>query len=163
MTDLPPYVCGSGPPPHDAYYSKLDHTHAGGSGMGYAIGLTALLLSAMTDLAGYYFGNVGIAPGTVSDVARVYVPKAGRIKAVFVFWRAGTAGTSETINFYLRKNGTTDYFIASISDASAVKVFSNVALDVEMAQGDYFEIKFVCPAWATNPAAVRLSGNVYLE
>jgi hypothetical protein len=157
------FQCDGLKPPHDLRYSQLGHTHAGGGGLGYALALMALVLSTLTDAATYYFGGVGIAPGTVADVARVYVPKAGTIKAAFVFWRAVTAGTSEAISVYLRKNNATDYLIATIGDGAAVKVFSNVGLSIAMAQGDYFEIKIVCPTWVTNPATVRLGGNVYLE
>ena len=150
-------------PDENDYWARYDHVHAGGGGLGYALALMALVLSTLVDAATYYFGGVGIAPGTAADTARVYVPKAGTIKAAFVFWRAVTAGTSEAISVYLRKNNVTDYLIATIGDGAAVKVFSSVGLSIPMAQGDYFEIKIVCPTWVTNPATVRLGGNVYLE
>jgi len=32
-----------------------------------------------------------------------------------------------------------------------------------MAAGDYFEMKMVCPTWATNPATVNFGGYVFIE
>lgn len=157
------FKCDGLNPPHDARYSQIGHTHAGGGGLGFVLTLVSLVLSALVDAATYYFGGVGLAPTTTADMARVYVPKAGTIKAAFVYWRAGTAGTGEAISVYLRKNNATDTLIATIGDTSATKVFQNVALNIAMVAGDYFEIKIVCPTWATNPATVRLGGNVYLE
>ena len=137
---------------------------AGGGGMGYTLSFTALALSAITDASTYYIGGHAIAPQTAAGNNRVYVPKAGTIKAVIIFWYAGTAGTDEEIAVYLRKNNTTDYAIESIADSNNAKAFGLLgAFGISVAAGDYLEVKVVCPTWVTNPANVRISGTVYIE
>ena len=134
------------------------------TGKGFVFNVTAASLSTTTDGATIYFGAMaGLAPQTTAALAKVYVPVACTIKAAYIQWRAATAGTSESFTMYLRKNNSSDTTIASVSNTSAVKDFQNTGLSLSMAAGDYFEIKCVCPTWATNPATVALSGQIYAE
>lgn len=134
-----------------------------GSVVGYVLNLLALVLSTLTDAATYYFGGTCVAPDTTAATKCVYVPKAGTIKAAYVFMFCGTVGTNENISVYIRKNNTTDTLIATLGIASASRVFSNTGLSIAVAQGDYIEIKVVCPTWATNPATARFGGAIYIE
>jgi len=46
---------------------------------------------------------------------------------------------------------------------SATKVFNNNALNIAVVEGDYIEMKLVCPTWSTNPTAVLIGGTLYIE
>jgi len=130
----------------------------------YTLNVVTASLSTLTDSATYYFGSLaGLAPQTTAALARMYIPKAGSIKAAYVWTRAGTAGTAENISMNVRLNNATDTLIATVGQAAATRLFSNTALNIAVVQGDYIEIKMVCPAWVTNPATMAVGGVVYIE
>lgn len=132
--------------------------------VGYALSLTSLNLASPINEHNYYLGNTGLAPVDMTGSARVYVPKAGTIKAAYIRAHCGTAGSlNEDVSVYIRKNDTTDYLIQTAPLQGAQNEWHNTGLSVAVSAGDYFEIKIVCPAWATTPANVRLSGSVYIE
>jgi len=103
------------------------------------------------------------APSTAQGTNKVYIRKAGTIKAVEIYCYAGTAGTAENWSLYIRKNGSADTLIATLALNTKERIFSNPNLSIEMAAGDYFEIKGVQPTWATNPATCIYGGYVYIE
>ncbi len=135
-----------------------------GGGLGYCLAITSTNISTMAGGATYYFSGYAFAPATTADQWRLYIPKAGTIKAAYVNMFAGTtAGSNESISMYIRKNNSADTLIASVGSAGANRTFSNTGLSISVAAGDYIEIKLVCPTWATNPAGVRFSGSIYIE
>jgi len=138
------------------------HTHAGAGGGGYAINIQALT-SSPTDAQTVYFGMLPKAPTTTANISKVYVCKAGTIKIAEIYCYSGTAGTAETWSLYIRKNNTTDYLIATLSAATNERKFSNAAMNIAMASGDYFEIKGVQPTWTTNPLTTIYGGYIYIE
>lgn len=139
------------------------HSHLGG-GLGYAINVMAASLGTVTDAATYFFGAMsGLAPQTTAVRAPLYIPKSGTIKVAYITWRAATAGTNENVSMYIRMNNTTDTLVQTIGNTSAVKIFTKTDLNIAVSQGDYFEMKLVCPTWATNPATLALGGVVYIE
>jgi len=116
---------------------------------GYAINVMALT-SSPGDGATVYFGNMPKVPSAV-NINKVYIRKEGTIKIVEIYCYSGTAGTAEAWSLSIRKNNTTDYLIATLSVSASERIFSNAALAIPVAIGDYFEIKSVQPTWATNP------------
>ena len=133
-----------------------------GSGLGYSLQATATSFSP-SDALTYYIGMPPKA-STTADRYRVYFPKAGTIKRAIVYWCAtGTAGTAERIDVYLRKNNSSDTLIGYWNDDQKKKVMNNGELNISVSAGDYFEIKIVCPTWATNPTNVLISAVVYIE
>jgi hypothetical protein len=138
------------------------HTHAGGAGLGYTIPVQALT-SSPADSATVYFGMLPKAPITTAALSKVYVRKAGTIKIADIRCYAGTAGSAESWSLYIRKNNTTDYLIATLAVSASERVFTNSSLSIAMSAGDYFEIKGVQPAWATNPLTTIFGGYVYIE
>jgi hypothetical protein len=131
---------------------------------GYTLTVVAANLAATVDSSTYYFGSLaGLAPSTTADTMRIYIPKAGTITAAYIWWQAATVGTAENISVNIRLNNTTDTLVQTLGVATATKLFSNTALSIAVVQGNYIEIKMVCPAWGTNPANVRLGGVIYIE
>ena len=129
----------------------------------YCIFVQALSWSP-ADATTYYFGNTPRAPMTTAgSFGKVYIRIPGIIKIAELYCYAGAAGTNEAWSLYVRKNDTTDYSIATVSLATNERVFSNAALSIPVAAGDYIEIKCVCPTWATNPTSVVFGGYLYVE
>jgi len=133
-----------------------------GGGLGYALAVTSLILSTLSDGSTYYFGLNAIAPATTANNNRVYIPKAGTIKAAYIF-AAFVAGSDESASLYIRKNNSSDTLIASLDFSFNPVVFSNGGLNIAVNAGDYIELKLVCPTWATNPSQLKMSGHIYVE
>lgn len=118
----------------------------------------------MTDGATLYFGGTfAVAPSTTAGNHRLYIPKAGTIKAATIWAHAATAGTGEAWPISIRLNNTTDTQVQSLSSTAAYRLWSNYSLSITVAAGDYIELKSVAPTWATNPANVRFGGAIYIE
>jgi hypothetical protein len=132
-------------------------------GIGYTLTANSPSLGD-ADSTTYYFGApYTITKGTVAASRRVYIPKAGTIKNIYLLGTC-TAGTSESVAFYLRLNNTTDTTISTTVDMSASPYTANATgLSVAVVAGDYFEIKEVTPAWVTNPTAILINVIVYIE
>lgn len=133
------------------------------SGLGYTLIANAPSLNP-ADSTTYYFGTpYTVTTGTVAANRRVYIPKAGTIKSIYLFGTC-TTGTNESVSFYLRLNNTTDTTISTTVDMSASPFIANVTgLSITVVAGDYFEIKEITPAWATNPTAQLVNVIVYIE
>jgi hypothetical protein len=135
-----------------------------GGGNGYVINVMAASLATVADGATLYFGCLaGLAPQTTAQLARIYIPKAGTIVAAEIWARAATAGGAENWSAYIRKNNTTDTLIQTIAVGAATRRWTNTALAVAVALGDFIEIKLVNPTWVTNPATLALGGVLYVE
>jgi hypothetical protein len=117
------------------------------------------------DETAYYGGLHPQSSGTTPDVCRIYIYKTGVITAAMVlFDNAGALATAETSTIYIRVNNTTNYTISDVvkNDARPT-VYNNNTLNIAVNAGDYIEIYWRTPNWATNPTQVRLSGMVYLQ
>lgn len=135
------------------------------TGVGYTIQATALQTSP-ADATTYYFGaNFGSAMNTTAQFSRIYIPRAGTVKAIYLtFANTGVTGSNETSTVSFRLNNTTDTTISSaVTNDASNTAFNNTALTIAVVAGDLFEIKWVTPTWATNPTNVRPSAVVYIE
>lgn len=173
----------------DAVYSALGHTHTGTyepananiqshisntsnphsttaaqvGALGYTLSVSAALQATATDGDTLYWGSIQAAPSTSAAIARVYIPKAGTIKVVYIFTRAVTTGSGEDWSMYIRLNNSSDTLIETEASSGNVRIFANTSLNIAVAQGEYIEIKEVCPTWATNPANIIRGGYIYIE
>jgi len=129
---------------------------------GYTLSVQALT-SSPVDAQTIYFGNLPKAPVTVAATSKVYIPKTGTIKRAEIYCYSGTAGTNQAWSGYVRLNNATDTLIATLSVATNERVFSNSALSIAVVAGDYIEIKFINPTWATNPLTTIFGGYIYIE
>lgn len=139
----------------------------------YATGKTtpgfSLVANAPTlnpaDSTTYYFGAPYTATVTTTGGRRrVYVPKGGDLKSIYLFGTC-TAGSSESVSFYLRVNDTSDVLISSSVNMSTSPFTASLSGEIlyTFVKGDYFEIKEVTPAWATNPTAQFVNVIAYIE
>ncbi len=141
---------------------QIGNLPGGGGGLGYTLfGQSAPYNPA--DSVTEYFGNLNKADTMKTRVGRIYVPKAGTIKAVEIYSYAATAGTAEDWPISIRLNDTTDTLIATVGVANSERRWSNVALAIAVAVGDFLQFKSVNPAWATNPASVFHAAMIYCE
>lgn len=129
--------------------------------IGYTIPVQGLT-SSPVDAQTIFFGTIPRAPTVTAATSKCYVRGAGTIKRVEIYCFSGTAGTNEAWSLYIRKNNTTDTLIATVSLATGERIFSNAALNIAMADGDYFEIKSVNPTWVTNPLTTVFGGFVFI-
>lgn len=143
-------------------YNQYYATSGGAAGMGYAVNVQALT-SSPADGATVYFGMLPKVPVTVAATSKVYIPKTGIIKRAEIYVFSGTAGTAEAWSLYIRLNNITDTLIATLSVSASERVFSNAALSISVAAGDYIEIKGIQPTWVTNPLTTIYGGYVYIE
>jgi hypothetical protein len=132
------------------------------SPQGYAINVMALT-SSPADTTAFYFGYKPAAITTTAGQNKIYIRKPGTLKIAELYTYAGTAGTAEAVSMYVRVNNTTDYLISTLSVAASERIFTNSALSIPLAAGDYFEIKCVPPIWVTNPLTWVTGGYVYIE
>ena len=135
------------------YYSKYT---------GYTLKVQALT-SSPVDNQTIFFGMLPKAPVTTGGQSKIFIRKPGLIKAAEIYCFSGTAGTAEAWAMSLRLNNTTDTLIASVAAATQERIFNNGALNVAVVPGDFFEIKCVNPAWATNPLTTIFGGYIYIE
>jgi hypothetical protein len=129
---------------------------------GYTLSVQALT-SSPVDAQTIYFGNLPKAPVTTANISKVYIPKSGTIKRAEIYCYSGTAGTNQAWSGYIRLNNLTDTLIQTLSVATNERVFSNSSLSIVVVAGDYIEIKFINPTWATNPLTTIFGGYIYIE
>jgi len=129
----------------------------------YAIPVQALTSSPGDAPAINYFGMMPKAPATSAGANKIYFRKPGTITAVEIYCYSGTAGSNEAWTLYIRKNNTTDTQIATVSTAVSERIFSNTQLSIQVAAGDYIEIKSINPTWATNPLTTIFGGYILIE
>lgn len=134
----------------------------GGGGLGYSLNVLATT-SPMTSGGTHYFGGQAYTLTTLDGAQRIYIPKTGTIKVAYIHFFAVTIGSGENISVYIRKNSTTDTLVATVGNTNQLRVFSNTGLNISVSQGDFIEVKIVCPTWATTPLQNRWSGVVYVE
>ena len=143
-------------------YNSLTDKPSIPSAIGYSLFVQALT-SSPADSVTVYFGNLPKAPTTTANISKVYIRKAGTIKIAEIYCYSGTAGTAESWSLYIRKNNSADTLIATLAVGASERVFSNAALALAVAVGDYIEIKGVQPLWATNPLTTIYGGYIYIE
>lgn len=143
-------------------YSYVDVDSSLDSPRGYPLFVEAISYSPV-DAQTTYFGNRPIVPSTTAATNKIYIRQNGTITKSYIWSYSGTAGTSESWPFYIRKNNAADYLIETKSVSAQERAWDNVSLSIPVVAGDYLEIKQVNPTWATNPATTILGGYVYLE
>lgn len=111
-----------------------------------------------------YFSTLITAPPTGPNTRKTYFRAPGTITMVDLYtYTTGGASTGEAWSLYIRINDATDYLISTLSLATQERIFSNSSLNIPIVAGDFFEMKFVNPAWTTNPVNIIGSGGIYIQ
>ena len=115
------------------------------------------------DAETHYWGMLTVNPTTTPAVRKIYVRNTMTIVGAEIYSISGTAGSNEAWSIYIRVNNTTDYLVATVSASTQERVWSNTGLSISLSAGDYFEMKSVCPTWATNPNPSSYTGYVRIS
>ncbi len=131
---------------------------------GYCLQFSAAQFNP-ADATTYYMGINPQSAGGTAAVNRIYIPRNGTITAAYVvFDNSGTLGTTETGTIAIRLNNTTDYSIsASVANDVRPTVYNNTGLSIAVSAGDYIELKWTTPTYATNPTQVRVQGVINIQ
>jgi hypothetical protein len=124
-----------------------------------------LATAALSPFAGtnYYGGGAASAAlSTTVQSRRLYMPKAGTIKACYgyFFQTASASGNLGTLAINVNNGGYTTVGTAAHNVASTV--YSNTGLSISVAQGAYIEFRWTAPA-TTAPTNVTSEFIVYVE
>ena len=141
-----------------------------GSSIGYVLRASTNIDGAnnLSDSTTYYIGTsqAGNFSTTTSRAAtRLYIPKAGTIKTAYgAITISGTLSSGEDSTVAIRLNDTSNTNISTTVETSATSnAFSNNGLSIAVAAGDYIDILFITPVFATDPGGATLSCSVYIE
>lgn len=128
----------------------------GGSSSYETIGLAmTILFASPADSTTYYPAITNLRTTTTQGEVRVLV--GGTIVEYWVRVAVtGVVASGESVNYFLRKNDTTDggNFTGTWSAAGGYQEYSSGAVSIAVAAGDKIALKIVTPAWATNPTNV---------
>lgn len=135
--------------------------------IGYTLyGQIASVAVSPADATTYYFGSNFVGGlNTTVNISKIYIPVAGTIDVCYIYCSVtGTFGSSETSTVYIRLNNTTDTTVTTSLRANvATNVASNSGLNIAVVAGDYIEIKWVTPTWATNPTNICVSAQIHVK
>ena len=113
-----------------------------------------------------YFFSPFTNQGLVTTAAnhKIRVPRQGVVRRIYIVGLVtGTLATAETSTISFRLNDTTDTTITAAAAFNATPFsLSNEALSITLAQGDYFTLKWVTPAWVTNPTGVLMNAKIWI-
>jgi hypothetical protein len=115
------------------------------------------------DSTTYYWSTIAGTWETTAALRPHRFLKDGIIKAASISTYGGTAGTAEDWTMIIRINNTTDYTVATLAASAVTRNWLNLALNIPVKAGDYFEIKTTTPAWVTNPAPCQSWGTLLIE
>jgi len=115
----------------------------------------------------FYFGTpFNQDPSELNqDGNRIDIPFTGTITGATIGTAIrGTIGSNENNSFYIRVNNTTDNLISSTYKFDSYNKQQNISnLSIAVTAGDYIEIKWVNPTYATNPSNIRNWINIFVQ
>lgn len=114
------------------------------------------------DSTTYFVGQDANTIPSIFSIVQSRVPRTGTVKGVSLKVHS-VAGSSETVNFYIRINDTTDF--ANVTGDMSVNTLDLLVSGLSQAvvEGDYLALKIVTPAWVTNPTAWSLWAKLWIE
>jgi hypothetical protein len=147
-----------------ASYSAM-RTQLGLTGYSQLVQFGGSSQPTVADATTFTYGVGGISASNLVGTRRIYFPMAGTITRADVYCRVGgTLGSNEQSTISIRHNNTTDYAISTtFTQDNADTVVTNSSMSIAIAAGDFIEIKWLSPTWATNPTTVTLMGTVKFD
>ena len=129
---------------------------------GYTLPLLALTNSPARN-ATNYIGGRPVAPSTTAATNKIFIPTSGVLERAEIYDYSGTAGTAEDWSYYVRLNNANDVLIQTVSVSANERRFTNSAMGMNVAAGDYIEIKRINPNWVTTPLTNIVGGYVFIN
>ncbi len=131
---------------------------ASGGGMNGFV-TTGIAGNNPADATTYYFNQTWSFQTTNANGMKFYANQAVTITSVYGAIRvSGTLGSAQNITIFARKNDTTNTNITTTAVATATdNAFSNNALSISLAAGDYIVFGMTTPTWTTNPTTVNIA------
>lgn len=116
------------------------------------------------DGATYYFGAQYGRTSTITSGGKCSIPivRTGTITKIALRTYSLTAGSSESWEFFIRVNDTTDTSLGTVATSANARDW-NATVSIAVTAGDFIEFKTVCPTWATNPVNNSLIATIYIE
>jgi hypothetical protein len=132
--------------------------------VGYNVPLVGGGANSPADSTTYYWGgdNESMLHTVYANVS-LRVPKTGVIKVCYLNVIKNVNGSAENIAHSLRINDAVDVSLGNMTWAQTVDKLYVDTLSQAVAAGDLIAVKFVAPAWVTNPTGVRAFGFIYIE
>jgi hypothetical protein len=130
---------------------------------GYCVFFDAQMNVNLLDSSTYYLG-LGTWTFTAT-LLKTYIPITAKVKRFEAMIDCSVSnGSNEDVAFYLTLNNSTNNTITTTGKLTAdMNRISNSNLNVDVSTSDYFYIKMVTPAFATNPYVRNVTGFLYLE
>jgi hypothetical protein len=132
----------------------------------YTLALASTATSSPADATTYFIANGSVITAfttTGNAASRMYIPLNGTITKAYGCFTC-TTGTNQNSTIIIRKNNTTDTTVSSTIPLNiSPSNFNNTGLSIAVSAGDYIEIKWTTPTWATNPLTVSLSIFIYVS
>jgi hypothetical protein len=147
--------------------SMKAYVDAQGGGGGTYFGGYTLPVMALTNSparnATNYMGGRPIAPSTTAGTNKIFIPTTGVLERAEIYDYSGTAGTAEDWSYYVRLNNANDVLIQTVRVSANERRFTNSAMGMNVAAGDYIEIKRINPNWVTLPLTNIVGGYVFIN
>lgn len=159
LTDIVPIVSSPGSSP---LTQKITVQNLRG---GYTLQASASVFNP-ADATSYFFGGLPTsAPSTSTNLFLIQFPRSGTITAASLFFHYGATGSNETstVKIRLQSNPANDVTISSSITSNADTLITNTSLSTAVTAGQYFEILWTTPTWATNPTSVFLTATLYIS
>jgi hypothetical protein len=123
----------------------------------------ASLATNPTDNVTWYIGlgPYSLNPPGTATVPRVIVPMQSTLESVALYLYQTTPGSAETSTISIRKtNGGEETVLTNSVQNDANQNIIATGLNISCAAGEGLQVKWVTPAWATNPVWVSFCGTL---
>jgi hypothetical protein len=151
--------------PADVYITPVDIYNYFSPFFGYTLLAEFTTHLDPADSTDYFFGSFGsLSAATSATFRKIFIPRTGTITAVIGHIVTISTGSAENNTLAVRLNDTTDTTVSStISITGTLTDFSKTDLSIAVTQGDFIEMKFTTPAYATNPEDVKITCQILVE
>lgn len=158
-----------GPPGMDADDSEIEipifplvNLGLSGAMMAFGAGSTASGHSPADSTTYFFSTSFSFNPVTGESTAGINFPHCFVRKAVVTVSVFGTLASAEDVAFSIRKNSSDEESIGNIKFNTATQTLTNPSMNFHISDGDRVYVKFVTPAWVTNPTLVFYSTTLFL-
>ncbi len=118
----------------------------------------------LADATSYYVGG-SVFSITTASFSGIDFLKAGTVTSINLKMYVWYGGSNETSTISFRLNDSSNTTISSAVDCDDAWTLQDFTItpNIAVVAGDYFEILWVTPTWATNPDGALIWGTVLVE